>query len=160
MHRFAFSFSRSLALVLVLTPYLVPAAYSQAIFESGGTNAMAAGLGAGAAENAGKGKFLQGAYRSAAEAQQAAIAEATAIKGYMKQGCEFEAKKEWAEAEKCFRYCLQISSMYDGPGSPKMIPTLQHLVTAKVGQNELNDAIGFQQRIVSFAKLDKIPDPA
>jgi hypothetical protein len=160
MKKFASYSKQGLALALLLTPSVVPPAFAQAIFESGATNAMAAGLGAGAAASAGRGKFLQRAYNSAAEAQRAALAQTQAISAYMKQGCDFEAKKQWDNAERCFKYCLQVSSLRDGPGSAKMIPTLEHLVTVKAAQRELNDAIGFQQRLVSFAKLDKVPDPA
>src|SRR5271165_2696931 len=98
MQKFASYCERSLALALLLTPLLVPPVFAQAIFESGATNAMAAGLGAGAAATAGRGRLLQKAYMSAAEAQQAALAQTQAIQRYMKQGTEYEAKKQWANA--------------------------------------------------------------
>ena len=137
---------------------------AQSIFEAGSVDAMSVGLGAGLAASLGRGAVVGRTYQSAADAQmsaaQALQLQSRAIEQYIKLGCQFQAKKEWQNAEKSFRYVLKVSALRDGPGSPKMVPTLQHLVGVSQAQGNLYDAIGFQERIVNFAKYQKVPDPA
>ncbi len=155
---------KKLHLCLVALPLLLTRpALAQGIFESGSVDAMSVGLGAGLAASLGRGALVRNTYQSAADAQMSA-AEALqvrtkAIEQYMKLGCQYQAKKQWQNAEKSFRYVLQVSALRDGPGSPKMVPTLQHLVGVSHAQGNIYDAVGFQERIVGFAKNQKIPDP-
>lgn len=146
------------ALLLVSPPVL-----AQGFLESANMDAMSVGLGAGLAASLGRGALVGRTYQTAAEAQmsaaQALQVQTKAIQQYMKLGCQYEAKKQWQNAEKSFRYVMQVSMMRDGVGSPKMVPTLQHLVHVSEAQGNIFDAIGFQQRVLQFAKNEKIPDP-
>lgn len=139
-------------------------AFSQGLFEGSSMDAMSAGLGAGLAASIGRGALVGRTYNSAVDAQmsaaQALQVRTKAIDQYMKLGAQYEARKQWQNAEKSFRYVLQVSTLRDGIGSPKMVPTLQHLVTVSSAQGNLYDAIGFQQRLVNFAKNAKVADPA
>lgn len=146
------------ALLLVSPPVL-----AQGFLESANMDAMSVGLGAGLAASLGRGALVGRTYQTAADAQmsaaQALQVQTKAIQQYMKLGCQYEAKKQWQNAEKSFRYVMQVSTMRDGVGSPKMVPTLQHLVHVSEAQGNIFDAIGFQQRVLQFAKNEKIPDP-
>lgn len=146
------------ALLLVSPPVL-----AQGFLESANMDAMSVGLGAGLAASLGRGALVGRTYQTAADAQmsaaQALQVQTKAIQQYMKLGCQYEAKKQWQNAEKSFRYVMQVSMMRDGVGSPKMVPTLQHLVHVSEAQGNIFDAIGFQQRVLQFAKNEKIPDP-
>ncbi|HEY9756390.1 MAG TPA: hypothetical protein V6C97_14585 [Oculatellaceae cyanobacterium] len=145
-------------LLLVSPPVL-----AQGFLESANMDAMSVGLGAGLAASLGRGALVGRTYQTAADAQmsaaQALQVQTKAIQQYMKLGCQYEAKKQWQNAEKSFRYVMQVSTMRDGVGSPKMVPTLQHLVHVSEAQGNIFDAIGFQQRVLQFAKNEKIPDP-
>jgi tetratricopeptide (TPR) repeat protein len=151
--------------LLAFVPLFLPTpAISQAIFESGSIDSMSVGLGAGLAASLGGGKVVGRTYQSAVDAQmsaaQALSLQTKAIEQYMALGCQYQTKKQWQNAEKSFRYVLQVSALRDGPGSPKMVPTLQHLVGVSTAQGNLYDAIGFQTRVLGFAKNAKISDPA
>jgi hypothetical protein len=91
-------------------------------------------------------------------AQQAAIAQTKAIEQYMSMGCKFEATKQWENAEKSFKYVLQVVARRDGPGSTNSIPALHHLVTVTEAQNKIDEAITFQKTVLAFAKAAKVPD--
>ena len=153
----------TLLATLSLLSLLSQPVLAQGIFESGGVDASAVGLGAGLAASLGRGQLVRQTYQSAVDAQMTAAQvlqlQSKAIDQYMKLGCKYQAAKQWQNAEKSFRYVLQVSSLRDGPGSPKMVPTLQHLVGVSQAQGNLYDAIGFQERVVGFAKNSKVPDP-
>ncbi|HEY9682925.1 MAG TPA: tetratricopeptide repeat protein [Oculatellaceae cyanobacterium] len=83
---------------------------------------------------------------------QALYQQNRAIQTYSNLGYQFEAKKQWENAEKAFKYVLKVSVLRDGVGSPKMIPILQHLAVVASEQKHYPEAIGFQDRVVSFAK--------
>ncbi|MDR3613351.1 MAG: hypothetical protein P4L53_07285 [Candidatus Obscuribacterales bacterium] len=135
----------------------VPYAGAQAIFESGGVNASAAGLGAGMAASANHGRVVSKSYDSVIQSQQAIMAQTRAIEQYMRLGAEYETKKQWQNAEKSFRYVLQVSALRDGPGSEKTVPALKHLVTVCKAQHNLDDAVGFQKRVVGLVEAGKSP---
>jgi hypothetical protein len=77
----------------------------------------------------------------------------------MKNGVSFEAKKQWADAETCFKYVLQVTTMRDGYGSPTSVPVLKRLVAVTAAQNHVAEAISFQKTVVAFAQNAKIPNP-
>jgi tetratricopeptide (TPR) repeat protein len=137
--------------------------FSQSIFEAGGVDSMAVGLGAGLGASIGKGMLVNQTYRAGVNAQlsaaQALQLQTKAIERYMKLGCEYQAKKNWQDAEKSFRYVLQVSAMRDGPGSPKATSPLQHLAQVSAAQGNLFDAINFQSRVVSLAKNQPFVEP-
>jgi tetratricopeptide (TPR) repeat protein len=82
-----------------------------------------------------------------------------AIQQYSNMGYQFEAKKQWENAEKSFKYVLKVSALRDGVGSPKMVPILQHLAIVTSEQEHLPEAIGFQERVLGFAKNEIDPLP-
>ncbi|MBK9205917.1 MAG: hypothetical protein IPL73_26580 [Candidatus Obscuribacter sp.] len=139
-----------LALSLFLS--LPLAASAQAFMEAGGVYAGVAGLGAGLAASQNHGQALKSSYELAIQAQQALVAQNEAISQYLKLGTEYEAKKDWAAAEKCFKYVLQVVNRRDGPGSPNGLPALKHLVKINVAQNKIDDAIGLQKTVVAFTQ--------
>jgi hypothetical protein len=110
------------------------------------------------AASAGHGRVVTRSYESLLETQQAALAQSRAIQAYMKLGCQFEAKKQWVNAEKSYKYVLQVIALRDGPGSAKSVPALQRLVTVSAAQNEIDRAIGFQETVLAFAQRAAVPD--
>jgi tetratricopeptide (TPR) repeat protein len=74
-------------------------------------------------------------------------------------GYQFEAKKQWENAEKSLEYVLKVSALRDGVGSQKMVPILQHLAIVTSQQEHLAEAIGFQERVLAFAKNQSDPIP-
>jgi len=138
---------------------LVPqAVWSQGMAESGGMYGLSAGLGAGLAASRGHGQVVHNSYKALLEAQLATLAQTKAIEKYMTLGCQFEIKKQWENAEKSFRYVLQVVALRDGPGSAKSVPALQHLVTISKAENKLDDAISYQKTVLAFAKTATIPN--
>jgi DNA-binding SARP family transcriptional activator len=135
-------------------------AFAQGMFESAGVNASAAGLGAGAAASAGHGRVVRRTYETMLEAEKATEAQTKVIEQYMKVGTQYEAKKQWENAEKTYKYVLQITAQRDGPGSAASVPTLRHLVVVSKEQNNLDDAIGYQSTLVDFARVARVPEPA
>ena len=143
----------------VAIPYMVAIpCYSQGIVDAGGAQAAALGLGAGLSASASHGRVVTRSYESVLQAQQAALAQTKAIEQYMKLGCQFEAKKQWDNAEKSYQYVLKVVALRDGPGSPKAVPALQHLVTVNRELNNLPQAINFQERVLAFAKRTSVQD--
>lgn len=143
--------------VLILVP---SPCHCQGMAEFGGTHAMSAGLGAGLAASYGNhSKVVSRSYQAIIKAQQGVLAQSKAIEQYMKYGCQLEAQKNWADAERSFRYVLQVISRRDGPGSVKSVPALQHLVSVTKAQKKLDDAINFQETVLAFKKAAPIPDP-
>jgi len=144
---------------LILIPMLVATpGFAQGMIDAGGAQSAAIGLGAGLSASAGHGRVVTRSYQSALEAQQAVMAQTKAIEQYMKLGCQFESKKQWDNAEKSYQYVLKVVALRDGPGSSKAVPALQHLVTVNEQLNNLKEAIGFQERVVAFAKRASVPD--
>lgn len=140
--------------VLVAAP-----AGAQSIMEAGGLHAGVAGLGAGLAASQNHGKAIRSTYEVAAQTQQAVLAQNEAIKQYLSLGTKYEAKKDWAAAEKCYAYVLQVVNRRDGPGSANGLPALKHLVSVNVAQNKIPEAIGFQKTVVAFTERAKQADP-
>ncbi len=134
-------------------------AEAQSIMEAGGLHAGMAGLGAGLAASQNHGKAIRSTYEVAAQTQQAVLAQNEAIKQYLNLGTKYEAKKDWAAAEKCYAYVLQVVNRRDGPGSANGLPALKHLVSVNVAQNKIPEAIGFQKTVVAFTERAKQADP-
>jgi tetratricopeptide (TPR) repeat protein len=152
---------KSLFFLLSVMPVLfAQAATGQGMFENAGVNASAAGLGAGAAASASHGRVVRRTYESMLEVEKATLAQTRAIEQNMKVGYQYEAKKQWENAEKTYKYVLQITAQRDGPGSVASVPALQHLVVVSKAQNNLDDAIGYQSTLLDFAKAAKLPEPA
>jgi tetratricopeptide (TPR) repeat protein len=137
--------------------------FSQSIFEAGGVDSMSVGLGAGLGASLGKGMLVNKTYQAGVDAEMSAAQilqlRTRAIEQYMKVGCDYQAKKQWQNAEKSFRYVLQVSTLRDGAGSPKALPPLQHLAQVSAAQGNLLDAINFQERVVGLAKNQKFAEP-
>lgn len=138
---------------------LAAPALAQSIMEAGGLHAGVAGLGAGLAASQNHGKAVRSTYEVAAQTQQAILAQNKAIEQYLNLGTKYEAKKEWASAEKCYAYVLQVVNRRDGPGSANGLPALKHLVSVNVAQNKIPEAIGFQRTVVAFTEHAKKLDP-
>ncbi|MBP9089981.1 hypothetical protein KBI23_03070 [bacterium] len=134
-------------------------ALGQSIMEAGGLHAGVAGLGAGLAASQNHGKAIRSTYEVAAQTQQAILAQNKAIEQYLNLGSKYETKKEWAAAEKCYAYVLQVVNRRDGPGSANGLPALKHLVSVNVAQNKIPEAIGFQRTVVAFTERAKKLDP-
>jgi hypothetical protein len=132
---------------------------AQSIMEAGGLHAGVAGLGAGLAASQNHGKAIRSTYEVAAQTQQAVLAQNEAIKQYLNLGTKYEAKKDWAAAEKCYAYVLQVVNRRDGPGSANGLPALKHLVSVNLAQNKIPEAIGFQKTVVAFTERAKQADP-
>lgn len=146
-------------LALSITIMLPLPVSAQAFMEAGGVYAGVAGLGAGLAASQNHGQALKSSYELAIQAQQALVAQNKAISQYIKLGTQYEAKKDWVAAEKCFKYVLQVVNRRDGPGSVNGLPALKHLVTINVAQNKIDDAIGLQKTVVAFTQAAKKADP-
>ena len=130
-------------------------AWSQSIMEAGGLHAGVAGLGAGFAASQNHGVAIRSTYEVAAQTQQAILAQNKAIEQYLTMGTKYEAKKEWAAAEKCYAFVLQVVNRRDGPGSANGLPALKHLVSVNVAQNKIGEAINFQKTVVAFTERAK-----
>lgn len=126
------------------------------MFESHGVHAAAAGLGAGLAASANHGRVVRRSYETMLEAERATLAQTKAIEQYMKVGAKFETEKQWDNAEKSYKYVLQVVARRDGPGSDKGLPALQHLVTVSREQNKIDQAIDYQETALAFMKAAKI----
>ncbi|MBS1955949.1 MAG: hypothetical protein JST89_17320 [Cyanobacteria bacterium SZAS-4] len=150
---------RRVHLLLILPLFLQLPSQAQGTMEFGSVHAAAVGLGAGLAASRGHGQVVRQSYEAMLEAQKATLAQTKAIEQYTKLGCELESKKRWSEAEKSFTYVLKVVALRDGPGSPKSVPALQHLVTISKQQGNLAEAIDFQKTILAFSKSAKVPDP-
>ncbi len=137
--------------------FISPSVQAQSIFSAGGSYAGAAGLGAGLSASMNHGRVVTRGYQAVIDAQQAALAQTKAVEQYMAAGCRFEAQKNWQNAERSFTYVLQLVARLDGPGSPKSVPALKHLVTVTAAQNKLDEAIGFQKTVLSFSQQGKDP---
>jgi hypothetical protein len=144
-------------LILLMVLLVVQPAWSQSMMEYGGVNGMAAGLGAGLAASIGHGAAIQKTFQSAIEAQQYAVNQTKAVQQYVQLGVAYEAKKQWESAERCYSYALRVIAQRDGPGSDKQVPVLKHLVDLHQKQNNLGQAIGYQQTIVRFAAKNAEP---
>jgi hypothetical protein len=138
---------------------LTAPALAQSIMEAGGLHAGVAGLGAGLAASQNHGRAVRSTYEVAAQTQQAILTQNKAIEQYLNLGTKYEAKKEWAAAEKCYAYVLQVVNRRDGPGSANGLPALKHLVSVNVAQNKIPEAIGFQRTVVAFTERAKKLDP-
>jgi len=125
--------------------------------ETGGAYAGAAGLGAGLAGSLNHGQAITRALNAAADVQNAAVVQTKAIEQYMRLGCQYEAQKNWENAEKSFTYVLQVIARRDGPGSPKSVPALKHLVAVSTAEHKLDQAISFQKTVLSFSQQSKDP---
>jgi len=123
--------------------------------EYGGVNASSVGLGAGLGLSLGHGMALTHGYQAAASAQAAIVDKSRAIEQYMQMGYNYEARKQWDSAEKAYRYALQVVASRDGPGSPKSVPALQHLVSIATEQQRWNEALDMQKMVVQFAKKNQ-----
>jgi hypothetical protein len=132
--------------------------WSQGIMEGFGVRASSAGLGAGAAASMNHGQAIVRSADTLARAQQAALAQTKAIELSMKLGCDAELKKDWFNAEKYFNYVLKVVALRDGPGSPKSVPALQHLVTVSKGEKNIDQAISYQKTVLAFTKASQAPD--
>ncbi len=150
---------RRVHLLLLLPLFLQLPSQAQGTMEFGSVHAAAVGLGAGLAASRGHGQVVRQSYEAMLEAQKATVAQTKAIEKYMTLGCELESKKRWSDAEKSFTYVLKVVALRDGPGSPKSVPALQHLVTISKQQGNLAAAIDFQKTILAFSKSAKVPDP-
>lgn len=150
---------RRVHFVLLLPLFLQLPSQAQGTMEFGAVHAAAVGLGAGLAASRGHGQVVRQSYEAMQEAQKAALAQTKAIEQYTKLGCELESKKRWSDAQKSFTYVLKVVALRDGPGSPKSVPALQHLVTISKQQGNLVEAIDFQKTILAFSKSAKVPDP-
>lgn len=142
-----------------LSTQLAAPALAQSIMEAGGLHAGVAGLGAGWAASQNHGRVVRSTYEVAAQTQQAVLAQNKAIEQYLNLGTKLESKKDWAGAEKCYAYVLQVVNRRDGPGSSSGLPALKHLVSVNVAQNKIPQAIGFQKTVVAFTERAKILDP-
>lgn len=151
-------YKREILWLLLLFLVIAQPGWSQGISEFGGSHAVAAGLGAGMATSMNHGKMVHRSYQAILEAQKAAIAQTQAIEQYMKLGYQLEAQKRWAEAERSFRYALQVISRRDGPGSFKSVPTLEHLSKVSKEEKKLDQAISFQQTALLLTKAQSIPN--
>lgn len=146
-------------LILALSPLAMPnGARGQALGEFAGVNAGVAGMGAGVAASMGNGALVRRTYESAAQAQQAMMAQNQAVEQYFKMGNQFEMKKQWENAEKAFTYVLQVIARRDGAGSAKSVPALKHLAAISQQQNRLDQAISYQKTVLAFTKAAKVPD--
>ncbi|MDP3509997.1 MAG: hypothetical protein Q8T09_18650 [Candidatus Melainabacteria bacterium] len=146
-------------LTTALSTQLAAPALAQSIMEAGGLHAGVAGLGAGWAASQNHGRVIRSTYEVASQTQQAVLAQNKAIEQYLKLGTKLESKKDWAGAEKCYAYVLQVVNRRDGPGSSSGLPALKHLVSVNVAQNKIPQAIGFQKTVVAFTERAKILDP-
>ncbi len=144
--------------LLIFCLFLPLPVIAQGMAENGGLYSSMAGLGAGLAASQRHGAVVGRSYQAVINAQQAAIIQSQAITQYMRQGCEFEATKQWLNAEKSFKYVLRVIAMRDGPGSRNSLPVLEHLVTVTKAQNKLKEATDFQSTVVAFTKAGKTPD--
>jgi len=106
----------------------------------------------------GHGKLEQRSYSAVLEGKQRTKIQTQAIEQYTKLGCQLESKKRWEEAERSFRYVLQIVSRRDGPGSFKSMPALEHLVTVSKAQNKIDRAISFQKTVLLLTKVRPTPN--
>lgn len=149
----------SILLLLLTASSTASPASAQAFMEFGGVQAGAAGLGAGLAASQNHGAAVRSTYEVAVQAQQALVAQNKAIEQYLAQGIKYETKKDYASAEKCFTYVLQVVNRRDGPGSAGGIPALRHLVAIKIAQNKIDDAIGFQKTVTAFTQTVKNANP-
>ncbi len=144
-----------LGVQLLLSPSAV---WSQGISCAGGAYGSAAGLGAGLAASRNHGKMVVRSYEAMAKAQQALLAQTQTIQQYMKIGCQFEAAKQWENAEKSFKYVLQVVAVRDGPGSNKGVPALKHLVAVSKAENKLDQAITYQKTVLAFTRGNPVSD--
>jgi tetratricopeptide (TPR) repeat protein len=138
--------------LLAATLLTIQPGNSQAIMEYGGVNASSVGLGAGLGLSLSHGMAVTHTMQAATSAQAAILDKSRAIEQYMQMGCSYEASKQWDNAEKAYRYALQVIASRDGPGSPKSVPALQHLVSVATVQRHWNDALDMQKTLVKFAK--------
>jgi len=125
--------------------------------ETGGMQGAAAGLGAGLA--AGATRAYESRNLHARDIENSAAYQARAIQQYVQMGTTYEAKKDWGNAEKAFRYVLTMVARMEGVGSAKSVPALQHLVKITAAQNNLGDAINFQKTVVMFKQKDVNVNP-
>ncbi len=151
--------ARALALLLVSVGCISPA-HSQGMMEGTFVRGLGAGMGAGLAGSANKGKVIHRTYESMVQAQQAMIAQTKQIEQYVATGVQIEAKKQWASAEQYFQDALKMIAKRDGPGSQKSAPVLAHLAKISQNQNKLDEAIGYQKTVVAFANAGKAQNPA
>jgi hypothetical protein len=146
-------------LLLLAIPLVIPqCACAQGMVDAGGAQAASAGLGAGLAVSAGHGKVVQRAGQSLSASQQNFVIQTRAIQQYMAVGAQYETKKQWANAEKSYQYVLKVVALRDGPGSIYGLPALQHLVSVSRAASNFDQAVGYQDTVVRFAKAAKIPD--
>lgn len=145
----------SLALICF---FATQATQAQGIFESQAVRGLSAGMGSGMAAGLSNGKVVQRSYERMVEAQQAGLALTKTINEYVSFGTIYEQKKDWLQADKCFRFVLQLIARRDGPGSKSTVPILTHLVVTSKAQNKLDEALAFQKTILSFAQSCKVPD--
>jgi hypothetical protein len=138
--------------LLAATLLAIQPGNSQAIMEYGGVNASSVGLGAGLGLSLSHGMAVTHSMQAATSAQAAILDKSRAIEQYMQMGCSYEANKQWDNAERAYRYALQVVASRDGPGSPKSVPALQHLVGIATVQHHWNDALDMQKTLVKFAK--------
>jgi tetratricopeptide (TPR) repeat protein len=149
---------------LLLVAFTMPqAGLSQGMVEQGGIYSGVAGLGAGlAAGGRTHADTLKHSFEAVGRAQQAvqqSVQEQSAnIERNMKLGCQYEAAKQWENAENAFRWVLHGVAKRDGPGSVASVPALKHLVTISEAQHKLDDAIGFQRTVVAFNKVNRAVD--
>jgi len=76
----------------------------------------------------------------------------------MAAGAQYEGKKQWANAQTAYEYVLKVVALRDGPGSVYGVPPLQRLVAVSKAQNKFDQAIGYQDTVLNFAKAQKTPD--
>ncbi|HEY9786766.1 MAG TPA: hypothetical protein V6D17_15295 [Candidatus Obscuribacterales bacterium] len=126
------------------------------MIEGTSVRGLSAGLGAGTAAGLSKGRVFQRTYDMGLQAQQAVVAQTRAIENYVVLATQYEAKKQWENAEKCYTYALQFIARRDGPGSPKSAPLLENLARVCKEQRKINDAIGYQKTVVAFANASKV----
>jgi MalT-like TPR region len=127
----------------VLFLLLVPIAISQVAYPQG---------------SAGRGKAAANPVSALSPSQQVFVVRTRAIQQYMAAGAQYEGKKQWDNARTAYEYVLKVVALRDGPGSVYGVPALQRLVAVSKAQSKFDQAIGYQDTVLNFAKAPKTPD--
>jgi hypothetical protein len=86
------------------------------------------------------------------------VQQTLAIEKYNKFANQLEIQKKWADAESNFRYVLKLVALRDGPGSPKSVPVLEHLVKLNEIQKNTDKAMSYQETALLLIKAQDPPN--
>lgn len=134
-----------LSSLVVLVLSSTQSAFSQGMMEMKGVSALSAGAGAGVAA-----AFSKAAKNSVKNIGTIMTASQADIDKYKGSGEAYEKAKNWAEAARCYQYCISNLAKKGQTQSPTGLWLLEHLSNVYIADKRPDYAIGYYKTVVAW----------